>query len=248
MFPALLSCSNSKPDINPVSEWQNYEIAVRDGKLSKPDAIIKLAPLISGLSSYTASGFEKTSSSNPPLEKGDKVGFDDDCWAFPLKGYNIRAMDKNAFKPGIRYGHYNTKGYDFFDGNKHGGHPAYDVFIHDKNQDTLDDKTKKPVEALSMTDCLVLSLNTGWTKESVLRGGNYIWLYSAKQNKFFYYAHLKDIFVKPGQFVKKGELIATVGRTGRLAAKKTSPTHVHLMALEYRDGKLLPFDYYQKLK
>ena len=54
---------------------------------------------------------------------------------------------------------------------------------------------------------------------------------------------MKDIFVKPGEFVRKGDALGTVGRTGYLADKKTSPTHVHLMVLEYDQGILKPFDY-----
>jgi len=94
---------------------------------------------------------------------------------------------------------------------------------------------------------MVLSVNKDWKPGSRLRGGNYIWLINTKEKKLFYYAHLKDVFVKPGDFLRKGDELGTVGRTGVSAYKKASPTHVHLMVLEYDQGKLKPFDYYPLL-
>ena len=89
---------------------------------------------------------------------------------------------RRDFQPDAVYGPSGKKGYDFFDGNKHGGHPAYDIFIRDKNRDCLDDKTGKPVNALAMEDCAELSVNTGWSRGSAIRGGNYVWLYNPKDN------------------------------------------------------------------
>ena len=58
---------------------------------------------------------------------------------FPIAGYN-------ALNIGGENGNgYIASGYDYFDGNKHGGHPAQDIFIHDSNQDCKDDLTQKPV-------------------------------------------------------------------------------------------------------
>ncbi len=64
----------------------------------------------------------------------------------------------------------------------------------------------------------------------------------------FYYAHLDKVMVKPGQFLKAGEVVGTIGRTGVLAAKKDSPTHLHLMVLQYQDNKFKPYNYYANLK
>jgi peptidoglycan LD-endopeptidase LytH len=205
----------------PIENWQEYEVSVRDAKISKEAAVLKLKALVPELSSYVISNFEINVST----------------WAFPLENYGRESMDKRDFKPRAVYGPYGKKGYDFFDGNRHGGHPAHDIFINDRNRDCLDDKTKKAVNVLSTEDGVVLSVNKGWKPGSLLRGGNYIWLYNPKDNKFFYYAHLNDIFVKPGEIAKRGRAIGTVGRTGRLADKKASPTHVHLMVLEYRGGE-----------
>ena len=169
-------------------------------------------------------------------------------WVFPLKDYPQAVLYRKDFQPASVYGPENVKGYDFFDGNKHGGHPAYDIFIKDKNFDLRDDKTGELVEVESVTDALVLSVNTNWTKGSQLRGGNYVWTFNPAENKFFYYAHLNTVSAIPGQFIRKGGVIGTVGRTGVLAAEKTSPTHLHLMVLEYNNGSMVPFDYYKNIR
>ena len=215
----------------PIENWRTFEVAVRDGNIPKKEAALKLAALVPGLSSYA-----------------EDVTLSGSTWAFPLEGYESRAVSKQDFKPGTVYGPYGTKGYDFFDGNRHGGHPAHDIFIHDRNRNCLDDGTGLQVKAVAMEDCVVLSVNTGWKKGGLLRGGNYVWLYNPKDNKFFYYAHLNEIYVKAGDKLKAGQALGTVGRSGRLARLKTSPTHVHLMVLEYKGGKLLLFDYYDKIK
>lgn len=217
---------------SPVEDWQVFETAVRDGALVRQEAQLTLDPLVNGLSTYITTQFD--------LHAG--------TWAFPLEGYDIHAMDRHDFKPHIVYGPYGKKGYDFFDGNKHGGHPAFDIFIHDKDRDCIDDRTRAPVRCCAMADAVVISLHGGWEKKSRIRGGNYVWLYSPSENKFFYYAHLNEITVQSGQLVRAGEAIGAVGRTGAMAADKRSPTHIHLMVLEFVDGKLLPYNYFIRLK
>ena len=48
---------------------------------------------------------------------------------FPLEGYS------SAHYNCVLKGDYQPGGYDFYQGNKHGGHPAYDLFIADKDED-----------------------------------------------------------------------------------------------------------------
>jgi hypothetical protein len=48
--------------------------------------------------------------------------------------------------------------------------------------------------------------------------------------------------------VRPGDVLATVGRSGFNAAKRRSPTHLHLSVLLLRDGRLLPQDIYADLK
>lgn len=216
----------------PVEAWQEYETSVRDAGISKAEASRKLESVVSALSADLLSKYTFSASSR----------------AFPVEGHGLRALNKAAFAPHIVYGPYGTRGYEFFDGNRHGGHPAYDIFIRDRDMDSLDDRSGKPVNAAALADSVAVSINTGWQKGGKLRGGNYAWLYSPVTNRFFYYAHLGEVFVKPGEFIPAGGKIGTIGRTGRLADSKSSPTHVHFMVLDYQNGKLIPYDYYNDLK
>jgi len=203
---------------DPISSWEDYEVKVRDGLIDKTSAKTQLVGIVNDIRQICA-----------------KYDFtENQAWFFPLRGYGLKSIATKCsdFQPNSIYGVSPIKGYNFFDGNRHGGHPAHDIFIKDKDQNTLDDQAQKQVDALAMVDSIVLSVFTGWQAGSKLRGGNYIWLYSPKQDMCFYYAHLDKILVSPGDFVKAGTVIGTVGRTGLLANKKTSPTHVHLMVLK----------------
>lgn len=219
---------------DPIANWGNYEVKVRDGLIDKDSAKAELPVIINDI-------------------RQDCAKYDfavNQVWIFPLKGYGLKSIATKGsdFQPNIVYGVSPIKGYNFFDGNRHGGHPAHDIFIKDRNQDTLDDQTKQPVEALAMVDSIVFSGFTGWQAGSKLRGGNYVWLYNPKLDLFFYYAHLNKVLVSSGDFVPAGTVIGTVGRSGLLAYKKTSPSHVHLMVLKYENRILRPFEYYKELE
>lgn len=158
---------------------------------------------------------------------------------FPLMGYGTNAI-------GGRNGSgYRVNGYDFFDGNRHKGHPGHDLFIRDKDQNGLDDITGRPVLVLSASSGIVVSINLGWVPSSPIRGGNYVWTYNPLTNHYFYYAHLCHVFVGVGQIVSKGEPLGTVGRTGVNAYKKRSPTHLHFTVHESHDGYPKPVDPYR---
>lgn len=164
-----------------------------------------------------------------------------ESWVFPVNGYTSSAIG------GINGSGYIAYGYNYFDGNKHGGHPAHDIFITDKNQDILDDKTKKHVQALSMTSGVVVAVEPKWDVKSNLRGGKYIWILDVVNNALVYYGHLNDIFVKPGMIVNPGDIIGVVGRTGLNAYKKRSPTHLHISYLKIVDGFPKPINIYNDL-
>jgi peptidoglycan LD-endopeptidase LytH len=224
----LGGCEKREPTTAP---WQSLMLEVKEEKLNRAGAKDELSAAVAELRAYSA-----------------RFKFEEGPWAYPLARYSWTTMYKGDFKPNAFYGPYKTRGYNFFDGNKHGGHPAHDIFIPDGNRNSLDDKTGKPVNVVSMTDAVVLSAWYEWHPGSASRGGKYAWTYSPVEGKFFYYAHMNLVLVAPGQFLKKGQLIGTVGRTGLLAARKTSPTHLHLMVLEYKDGNMIPYDYYKRLK
>jgi murein DD-endopeptidase MepM/ murein hydrolase activator NlpD len=157
------------------------------------------------------------------------------------KGYKTGAIG------GTRGNGYSDKGFHFLDGNKHTAHPAHDIFISDKNQDGLDDHTLKPVDVLAIDDGYIISAASDWEPESVLRGGNFVWVYSPHTGVFSYYAHNRQVFVKPGDRVTRGQKIAEVGRTGLNAYKKRSPTHLHFSTFKLQDNIPVPFNSYPQL-
>ena len=162
-------------------------------------------------------------------------------WVFPLKGYNYHAVG------GTNGNGYSDKGYNYLDGNKHTAHPAQDIFINDKNQDCLDDKTRKPVDVLAVYDGYVIACSNTWDSTSTLRGGKYIWMYDDYRG-LTYYAHNRAIFVKPGDRVMQGQKIAEVGRTGFNDYKKRSPTHLHFSEFSLNSGIPKPVNPYPELK
>jgi hypothetical protein len=203
---------------DPISEWDRFEKSVRDQIIHQEEARKQLPVLIKALK-----------------EKCHQYAFKHlTSWQFPVQGYGVKDVGAGGFKP---------KGYNFYDGNHHGGHPAYDIFIRDRNQDSLDDKTSTPVVVLAPVDLLILSIETNWTKDSEIRGGRYVWALDPITDRVFYFAHLSEIRKKPGAFCPAGSIIGTVGRTGKNAQPPRSPTHLHLMVLEIKNDALLPLDY-----
>ncbi|QHV93607.1 peptidoglycan DD-metalloendopeptidase family protein [Spirosoma endbachense] len=163
-------------------------------------------------------------------------------FSFPIRGYTKSAIG------GSRGEGYRGNGFDLFDYNVRGSHPAQDIFIVDRNQDTNDDRTGQPVDILAMTSGLVLAIETDWHPGSDYRGGNWIWVYDPILNGLFYYAHNNQVDVSPGQWVKAGQKLAEMGRSGFNAYKTRSPTHLHLMYLQIQpNGLPQPLDTYQWL-
>jgi len=222
LFPLPLVSSQ----IDPAQEWHLLYIKIRDRLISKEEARTKLKECEVMLKDF----YLKHSDG----EKNDRL-------RFPLKGYTPNAIG------GKRGGGYQTQGYDFFDGNDHRGHPGHDIFIRDKNQDGLDDLTGKPVEVLSASPGIVVSVNLDWKPSSLIRGGNYIWIYEPIKNRYFYNAHLNEIFVRIGQIVSKGDRLGTVGRTGVKAYPKSSPTHLHFVVHQSINGYPKPINSYIEL-
>ncbi len=214
-----------------VVAWEEFEKAVRDQTIKKEEARREFPNIYKGL---------KEICKKYPFNADSK-------WLFPVKGYGKKDVGKGGFRPDIYYGSSPIKGYDFYDGNQHGGHPAYDIFIRDKNQDAIDDRTAKPVSVIAPVDMLILSVETTWDQGSEIRGGRYIWALDPVNDQIIYFAHLSDVMVKPGSFIKAGSEIGTVGRSGKNAFLPRSPTHLHLMVLKVKGDKLVPFDYMDSL-
>jgi murein DD-endopeptidase MepM/ murein hydrolase activator NlpD len=211
---------------NPAAEWHLLYLKIRDSEISKEEALKKLKSLEPLLKYHYIKSWNRRS---------------EDGLGFPLKGYGPSAL---GGKGGSGY---QPEGYDFFDGNRHKGHPGHDIFIRDKNQDSLDDGTGKPIEVISVSSGMIVSVNLNWEPSSPIRGGNYIWAYEPTQKRYYYYAHLNAIYVKVGQIVSKGERLGTVGRTGAKAYPKRSPTHLHFQVLQPVDGYPKPINPYLDL-
>ena len=239
----LLSCSNNaieKKNLikvqHPVSnissaacvDFNSLNNKILNGLVQRDKALKEIQILLPKLRSYF-------------YDNGGK-DFTKASWVFPLEGYNSSVIG------GENGSGYIASGYDYFDGNKHKGHPAQDIFIIDKNRDCLDDKKKKLVNVLSMTGGIVIATETVWDTTSNLRGGKYIWIYDPSSNSFFYYAHNSNVLVRPCDIIEPGETIATVGRTGLSAFKKRSPTHLHFMQLKLdKNNYPRPFNCYKDL-
>lgn len=171
-----------------------------------------------------------------------KNDFDSSACYFPLAGYtakNIGGKNGNGYIQGR---------FNFFDGNKHTGHAAHDIFIHDANLDGIDDGTNAAVSVLSFTGGIVVAAETGWDSTSTLRGGKYLWVYNPYDSTLTYYAHNNTLLVSIGDKVAAGDTIATVGRTGFNAHKKRSPTHLHFTQLKFDKAmEPKPINPYKKL-
>ena len=202
---------------DPIAEWNHFEKAVRDGTLPKEEAKKQFPALYAGMKNL-CSGFP----SKQPAS-----------WVFPVQDHGNRDMGAGGFQPHIRYGDSPIRGYDFYDGNRHGGHPAYDIFV----------RHGKPAVALAPVDLFILSIESNWEPGSEIRGGRYVWALDPGRDFLFYFAHLDEILVKPGSVCKAGEIVGTVGRTGKNAYPRRSPTHLHLMVLKVQEGNLIPVDY-----
>jgi hypothetical protein len=232
------SCASSPMPVVPVqdesaegcrscAEFNRLTIRVRDGEISRTAAQQEMARLFPTLRAYY-------------YGHGGK-DFPEDAWVFPLMGYSAKAVGE-----GSNHG-YEPRGYDYFAGNRHGGHPAFDIFIRDRDQNERDDLTGDYVAVLSLTGGVVVALEPDWEAGSLLRGGKYLWVYDPASDALVYYAHNRQLFVGLGDLVRPGDLVAEVGRTGLNAYRKRSPTHLHLSYLKIDDGTPLPKNIYQRL-
>ncbi len=226
----LLQTSEVSPATQHASAEQTNQLItrIRDGQLPRRNAQ-KL--LMQQLQSIRSEYLQNAAPDYPPSS-----------WRFPVQGLSTAAIT------GGRQHGYLPRGYNFYSGNRHGGHPSLDIFIRDRNQDCLDDHTGQPVAVLSMTAGIVVALETGWDAGSKLRGGKYIWVYDPGNDLLVYYAHNRELKVQLGEWVKPGDRLATVGRSGFNAAKHRSPTHLHLTVLRVDGGNMTPVDVYAQLR
>jgi peptidoglycan LD-endopeptidase LytH len=202
-------------EADPLKEYcqafNQVQLDIRDNVISPDSARAAFAKVIQDL--------------RAALKKEDSCTIDSSYFVYPVRAYVPK------YSIGSRGRGYRPNGFDLFDNNARGSHPAHDLFVRDKDQDNLDDRTWKPIDVLAFTSGIVLATETGWKYDSELRGGNWIWIYDPCLDGLFYYAHNNIVEVQPGQWVNAGDKIAEMGRSGYNAYQKRSPTHLHLMYL-----------------
>lgn len=225
--PSRSSAPHSPDYCLPCEKFHELNSQIRDGRIDKKSAAARFRMVMAELAEYTA-------------EINQKMQRPTRC-VFPLTGY---APDAIGGKKGSGYV---EAGYDYFDGNAHGGHPAHDLFMRDRNQDSLDDGTGNLVAVVAMEGGLIVSVENNWAQNSPLRGGRYLWIYNPWDSSLTYYAHNETILVRIGDWVKPGAPVATVGRTGHNALQKRSPTHLHLMHLKVEGGRPRPVNRFGEL-
>lgn len=204
-------------------EWDLLQREVRDGTLARQEAAKKIVELDGKLR-------KEFSGKVVPAP-----------FRFPVKGYGagcIGGNNGNGYRP---------DGYDFYQGNRHGGHPAHDIFINDPDGSGLDAATGKPAGIVAFSSGVVVAVNRSWEYPSKVRGGIYIWIYSPADQRYYYYAHLAGALVAPGALVKAGDPVGLLGRSGKNAWAKRSPTHLHFMCLSFDGGRMTPVDTYREL-
>ena len=76
-------------------------------------------------------------------------------------------------------------------------------------------------------------------KDHTLIGGKTLWLRSGEHGWKAYYAHLDKQYVREGQYVKKGQVIGTIGNTGNA---RSTPSHLHF-GIASSKGWVNPYPY-----
>ncbi|HEX6848931.1 MAG TPA: M23 family metallopeptidase [Chitinophagaceae bacterium] len=103
-----------------------------------------------------------------------------------------------------------------------------------RKHEGIDIFAKRGTPVVAVYDGVIVS------KSITALGGKNLWLQSTRHSVRAYYAHLDEQKVKAGQFVKKGQVIGTVGNTGN--AKKTPP-HLHFGIYKWFSGAIDPLPY-----
>lgn len=224
-FFLFYQLSTSVAQDNLYERWHQTDLLIRDKKIDRDAAIDSVVLYIElALKQAKTLDIEYTKRKD---------------WAFPMEGYTLITYRSNGQD-------YRDKGFDYFQGGESKGHPAHDIFILDKDSNALEDSTGEKVFARSMVTGYIITTLPGWKPGNVLRSGNYVKIFDPYSEAMFYYSHLDTVFVKPGQFVKAGEKIGYVGRTGRKAIN--GRTHLHIAYYKIEDGEPIPEEFINDLR
>ena len=102
-----------------------------------------------------------------------------------------------------------------------------------RKHEGIDIFARKGTPVVAVSDGIIVS------KGSTPRGGKVLWLQSTQHPVTVYYAHLDQYKVRNGQFVRKGQVIGTVGNTGNA---RYTPAHLHFGIYKYT-GPVNPLPY-----
>jgi peptidoglycan LD-endopeptidase LytH len=216
-------------------QFQTLYTQIREQRIPPDSARAQFSAIMLGLQAR----FHSAESHRTDSLQRDSLRRTNRYFSFPIRGYSTSAIG------GTHGEGYRGKGFDLFDYTVKGSHPAQDIFVVDRDQNSIDDRTGQPVDILAMSSGIVVGIETGWKPGSDYRGGNWIWVYDPTLNGLFYYAHNSAVSVVPGQWVQAGQKLGEMGRSGFNAYKTRSPTHLHLMYLQIQPSGLpQPLDTY----
>ena len=133
----------SSNDANPTlyaycQQFQVLYIQVREQTISPDSARLQFSHIMLGLKDR----FHSQQSYHQDSLQQDSLRQTGLYFSFPIRGYTTSAIG------GTHGEGYRGKGFDLFDYTVRGSHPAQDIFIVDRNQNILDDKTGKPADVL----------------------------------------------------------------------------------------------------
>ena len=97
----------------------------------------------------------------------------------------------------------------------------------------IDIHAQKGTPVVAITDGVIVE------RDHTLIGGKTLWLKSKTHGWTAYYAHLDKQTVKEGQYVRKGQVIGTIGNTGNA---RTTPPHLHF-GISASKGWINPLPY-----
>lgn len=121
------------------------------------------------------------------------------------------------------------------------------------HNDAIDLYIAEGSSIVAMQDGLVVLAETGWDPDneastSSYLGGNTVITYNYKTNEFVRYAHLDEVNIKPGDIIKAGDDLGTVGNSGMNAYKPGHGNHLHLEINKVNEDGSNQFVYNKQLQ
>jgi murein DD-endopeptidase MepM/ murein hydrolase activator NlpD len=151
-------------------------------------------------------------------------------WMFPLPGHDATAYGDS----------YSPDNYRYLDGPRALGFPALRIYLRDIDRDGNDDRTRKPAPVVSASDGVVVSAWKFWKEGDLNPYGNYVLVLNQQDKMFYYYGHLGKLRVSMGQLVDKGEVLGTLGRSGKDIAARRLGTHLRFEVHTFDGGLFYP--------